>query len=273
VLDSLARLPEWYLAIGVLAVLSTLGLFWAPLVNVVPLLGAALLLPLVDALYSGLLTRYGRRHRRQVWKLRAITSFLHASQPLARLVGRISDGLTPWRRRRPPGLALPKRREFAVWLETWREPKDRLSDLLSALKRTGLAVRLGGEFDQWDAEMRGGMLGGVRVLFAAEDHGAGTQHVRFRITPRYSRAAAALTLVLVALAAMAAIQGAWIVAALVGATSAMFVGRSVFECAVASSAALSCLPAIEKPEAAATDVVLGQLPADRSEAPLHVSRA
>jgi len=162
---------------------------------------------------------------------------------------------------------------LAVWLETWREPEERLSDLLAALRRTGLAVRLGGEFDQWDAETRGGMLGGVRVLFAAEDHGAGTQHVRFRITPRYSRAAAAVALVLLALAAMAAVNGAWVAAALVGATSAMFVGRSAFESAVASSAVIGCLPAIMEPEEAGRDVVLDQLPVDRDAAPLHASRA
>ena len=269
VLDSLARLPEWYLAIGVLACLSALALFWAPLLYVVPLLGAALLLPLVDALYSGLWTRFGRRRAREVWQLRAITSFLHATQPLARLVGRIGYGLTPWRRRRPAGFALPRRREFAIWLETWREPEDRLADLIAALRRTGLAVRLGGAFDQWDAEVRGGMFGAVRVLFAAEDHGAGTQHVRFRITPRYSRAATLVALVLLVLAVEAAVQGAWIAAALLGAISAAFLSRSVFECAVASAAALGCLAAVEKPEEAAMDVVLAQLAVDRAGAPLQ----
>jgi hypothetical protein len=272
VLDSLARLPEWYLAIGVLACLSALALFWAPLLYVVPLLGAALLLPLVDAFYSGFWTRFGRRRAREVWQLRATTSFLHATQPLARLAGRIGYGLTPWRRRRPAGIALPRRRGFAFWLETWRPPEDRLADLIAALRRTGLAVRLGGAFDQWDAEVRGGMFGAMRVLFAAEDHGAGTQHVRFRITPRYSRASAAVALVLLGLAVAAAVAGAWIVAALVGAISAGLLGRTVFECAVASAAGLGCLAAIEKPEEAAMDVVLGQLPVDRAEAPLHAFR-
>jgi O-antigen biosynthesis protein len=272
VLDSLARLPEWYLAIGVLAFLSALALFWAPLVYVVPLLGAALLLPLVDALYSGVWTRFGRRRMREVWRLRAITSFLHATQPLARLVGRIGYGLTPWRRRRPAGIALPKRREFAFWLETWRAPEDRLADLIAALRRTGLAVRLGGAFDQWDAEVRGGMFGAVRILFAAEDHGAGTQHVRFRITPRHSPAAALIALVLLALAGEAAVHGAWIASALLGAISAVLLGRTVFECAVASAAGLGCLAAIEKPEEAAMDVVLGQLAVDRAEAAVHAFR-
>jgi hypothetical protein len=209
----------------------------------------------------------------EVWQLRAITSFLHATQPLARLIGRIGHGLTPWRRQPHAGIARPRRREFAVWLETWRKPEDRLADLIAALRRTGLAVRLGGEFDQWDAEVRGGMFGAVRVLFAAEDHGAGTQHVRFRITPRYSRAAAAVAVVLLGLAAMAAVHAAWIAAALVVAIAALFVGRSVFECAIATAAALGCLAAIEKPDEAAMAVLLGQLAVDHAEARLHASRA
>jgi GT2 family glycosyltransferase len=272
VLDSLARLPEWYLAIGLLACLSALAPFWAPLLYVVPLLGVALLLPLGDALYSGLRTRFGRRRAREIWQLRAITSFLHVTQPLARLIGRIGYGLAPWRRRRPAGVALPRRRELAIWLEDWRPPEDRVSDLDAALRRTGLAVRSGGAFDQWDAEVRGGMFGGVRVLFAAEDHGAGTQYCRFRITPRYSRAAISVALALLGLAAAAAVEGAWIAAALVGAISAAFLGRSVLECAVACAAARGCLADAKKPEEAARDVVLGQLAVDRSGAPLQRSR-
>jgi hypothetical protein len=272
VLDSLARLPEWYLVIGVLVWLSALAPFWPPLLDIVPLLGAALLLPLGDAMYSGFRTRFGRRRRRELWQLRAITSFLHAIQPLARLVGRIEYGLAPWRRRRPAGLALPRRRELAA-VEDWRPPEDRLSDVDAALRRTSLAVRSGGAFDQWDTEVRGGMFGAARVLFAAEDHGAGTQYVRFRITPRYSRGATSAALALLGLAAAAAVAGAWVAAALVGAISAAFLGRSVLECAAASAAARGCLPDVEEPEEGEPDVVLAQLGVDSSGAQLQGSRA
>jgi hypothetical protein len=106
-----------------------------------------------------------------------------------------------------------------------------------------------------------------------EDHGAGNQHVRLRIAPRYSHAAVTLALVLLALAVAAAISGAWIAAVLIGATSGVLLGRSVFECAVASAAALSGLAAIEKPEEAPTEIFFGQLEVDRAEPPLHASRA
>jgi hypothetical protein len=79
--------------------------------------------------------------------------------------------------------------------------------------------------------------------------------------------------VLFGLAAMAAIHGAWIAAALVVAISALFVGRSVFECAVATAATLRCLPAIEKLDEAAMDVFLRQLAVDHADSRLHASRA
>jgi O-antigen biosynthesis protein len=261
VLDSLARLPEWYLVIGGLACLSALALFWAPLLYVVPLFGVALLLPLGDALYSGLRTRFGRRRARDVWQLRAITSFLHLTQPLARLLGRIRHGLAPWRQRRPAGIALPRKRELACWLEDWRPPEERLADLDAALRRTGLPVRSGGAFDLWDLDVRGGMFGSVRVLFAAEDHGAGTQYIRFRITPRYSGAALSVALALLGLAAVAAIQGAWFAAVLVGALSAALLGRSVLESAVASAAACCVTNRVEA-EDAEMDVAADQPAAD-----------
>ncbi len=273
VLDSLARLPEWYLVIGALACLSALALLWAPLLYVVPLLVVALILPVADAVYSGLRTRFGRQPAREVWRLRAITSLLYLIQPLARLVGRIGYGLAPWRWRRPAGVALPRRRELAVWVEDARPPEDRVSALDAALRRTGLAVRSGGVFDQWDAEVRGGMFGAVRVLVAAEDHGGGRQYVRFRITPRYSRAVVSVALPLLVLAVVAAAEGAWIAAVLVGAISATFIARSVLECAVATAAARGCMTELAEPEEAMPDVFLSQAAMDRAGATLQGSRA
>jgi uncharacterized MnhB-related membrane protein len=128
-------------------------------------------------------------------------------------------------------------------------------------------------FDQWDAEIRGGMFGAVRGLVAVEDHGAGTQYVRFRITPRYSRAAASVALALLGLAGAAAVQGAWIAAALVGTISAALLGRTVLECAVASAAACGCFADVEETEEAAPDVALAQVAVGSAGVTLEESRA
>jgi hypothetical protein len=41
----------------------------------------------------------------------------------------------------------------------------------------------GGPTDHWDLEVRGGLLGGARVLLTVEEHGAGRQYLRARIHP------------------------------------------------------------------------------------------
>jgi hypothetical protein len=196
-------------------------------------------------------------------------------QPLARLVGRIEYGLAPWRRlrMRRASIALPRRHELAMWDEEWRPPEDRLSDVAAALRRTGLAMRSGGAFDQWDVEVRGGICGGARVLFAAEDHGAGRQYVRFRITPRYSRAVVFVAIVLLGLATAAALGGAWIAAALVGAIAAALLVWSMLECGVASAAARGCVPDVENRDRSTAGVLLAHRATDGDRALLDGSRA
>jgi len=97
---ALPLMPEWSFAIGALAVLSLLAPSWPPLAVALPLLAAAVLAPVAQAVRSAAraelaqgLGRLGRIHRR-VW-----IAGLHLMQPLARLTGRLVHGLTPWRRR------------------------------------------------------------------------------------------------------------------------------------------------------------------------------
>jgi GT2 family glycosyltransferase len=268
ILDSLARLPEWYLVIGALACLAALAPLWSPLIFAAPLVALALLVPVADAAYSGVRTSFGRRSRRELWRLRGLTTVLHLIQPLARLVGRLDYGLAPWRRRGPVALAPPRPREVAIWLDAWRPPDDRVADLAAAVRRTGLAVRSGSAYDRWDLEVAAGMLGAARVLLAVEAHGAGSQYVRLRITPRSSRVAATIALALLALAAVAAADGAWIAAAVMGIMSAGTLGWCALECAAASAVTLGCFAAVEEPERAALNQISGEAVVDRPGVPV-----
>jgi hypothetical protein len=58
------------------------------------------------------------------------------------------------------------------------------------------------------------MLAAARILMAVEDHGAGTQFVRFHSWPACSPRAVVLILVFAALFAGAALDHAWTVAAI-----------------------------------------------------------
>src|SRR5207244_2772333 len=66
---------------------------------------------------------YGPRTRAQ---LRILVGFLYLTQPLARLLGRLQAGLTPWRRRGTPGLASPLPRTVSLWSDRWRDLAERL---------------------------------------------------------------------------------------------------------------------------------------------------
>ena len=119
-----------------------------------------------------------------------MTAALFLLQPLARLAGRLRNGLSPWRRRLRPGAAWPRPRTVKVWSETWREPQARIQDLQDALAANGGFVRSGGPFDRWDLDLRAGPLGGVKIRTAVEEHGSGRQLMRAKIWPRASAGAA-----------------------------------------------------------------------------------
>ena len=83
----------------------------------------------------------------------------------------------------------------------------------------GAAARRGGAFEHFDLEVRGGLLGAVRLLVAAEDHSGGAQLIRFRWWPRCSYGGIALAAVFAALAGGATLAQAWTAAVVLGATT------------------------------------------------------
>ena len=128
-------------------------------------------------------------------------------QPIARLAGRLRNGLSPWRRRLAPAAAWPRPRTVEVWSEEWRSPQAWLQELQDALAVRGGFVRSGGPFDRWDLDLRAGPLGGVRIRTAVEEHGSGRQLMRARIWPHASPVGAVVALVLAVLAACALLGG------------------------------------------------------------------
>jgi hypothetical protein len=128
-----------------------------------------------------------------------------------------------------------------IWTQCWQGPIERLECLEAVLRASGVSVLRGGDYDRWDLAVCGGMLGATRVLMAVEDHGAGTQFVRFVSWPRCSPGAVVLILLLSALAIGAAINLAWPAATILG-TGAVLLGlRTLQECAGATTAVLQAL--------------------------------
>ena len=202
---SLALMPEWNLGTAALAALALLGLSWRPLLALTPLALLAAALPVAQAAASVARAVFNERPRS--WgdgAVRyALTFCLHLLQPLARLKGRLDYGLTPWRRRGAAGFAGPGWRPEPLWLGQGRPPETWLEEIEHGLKGAGAITRRGGPFDDWDLEVRGGLLGGSRLRLAVEEHGQGRQLGRLACSPHYGRLGLWIACGLAVLAALA----------------------------------------------------------------------
>ncbi|HEY0515736.1 MAG TPA: glycosyltransferase, partial [Solirubrobacteraceae bacterium] len=227
-LESLPLMPEWYLAIAALAVLSAVGVVWSPALLALPLLFAAIAALGLDAALGARRARFDARTG--VLRLRALTGLLYLLQPLARLEGRVSHGLTPWRRRGERAFVLPLPRTDSFWAERWQGTEERVRAIAQALAQRGAVVRSGGNWDRWDLQVRGGVLGQARLRIGIEEHGAGTQLVRVRCWPRTGWPALALVALLAALAGRAATGDAEPATALLGAFTLITLLRLLYEC-------------------------------------------
>ena len=128
-----------------------------------------------------------------------------------------------------------------MWCDEWRLGDERLRSIHQALRAGGVPTACGGEYDGWDLETQGGLLGRARLVLAAEEHPSSTQLVRLRLWPRVTRAGVVLTAVFAALAVGAAIDHHWVVALILAASAAALSGRSVQESGVAMAALLSAV--------------------------------
>jgi GT2 family glycosyltransferase len=233
-LESLPLMPEWYLGIAVLALLSAAGAVWSPLLLALPLLAAALFTVIVDAGLGAARARFAPQPG--ILRLRLTTGALYLLQPLARLYGRLRFGLTPWRRRGPRAPGLPWPREGRFWCEQWQATEERVRAVMRALAGGGSVVTSGGDWDRWDVQVRGGLLGGARLRLAIEEHGAGRQLVRARWWPQAGWGSLTLCVLVSALALVAALSdGGTAAIALVALAGALWL-RVAYECAVAGSA-------------------------------------
>jgi len=217
--------------IAALCVLGLLGLLWRPVLLAVPLAAAALTATLVRVVVG--VARLPRN--------RVLTGFLFLLQPIARMLGRLQGGLTPWRRHGLRQLAVPAPRTSFEWSgeKTWGS--ERLEAIEKRLKDQGAPVRPGGESDRWDLEARGGLLGRARMRMLVEVHDGGAQLVRVRSWPRVSIPGTAAALTFALLSAGAAADGAWAAAAILAALAVVLVARTAVECGAATASVLAAI--------------------------------
>jgi glycosyltransferase involved in cell wall biosynthesis len=244
---ALPLMPEWYLVVGALAGLVLLGIGWRPLLFALPFLAVATAAPIAQALLSAGRARFTSAHSRaDRVRLFVLTAYLHLMQPMARLVGRIDHGLVPWRHRGPKGELWRTHVDRAAWRETWKAPDARLAAMHGALQRAGAVTCRGGDWEDWDLAVRGGILGGARLRLAVEEHGAGKQMLRFRFWARVPAGVIALVAGLGGLGTCALAGGAGPVGRVLLCTAFGVLGLAAADAARALAALDAALPAAEQ---------------------------
>ena len=73
---------------------------------------------------------------------------------------------------------------IAAWSDDQQWGRDRLTAIERRLRTQRVAFGRGGEYDRWDLEVRGGLIGAARMSLVVEAHEGGVQAVRARSWPR-----------------------------------------------------------------------------------------
>ncbi len=238
VLRALPLMPEWYLLAIMSGFVGLLGLEWRPLRFATALFFVSLAVPVAQSFVSARRARFAGRAHSGLAHVRAQITIasLHLIQPLARLSGRLSHGLTMWRRRHASEITLPVSRTFPLWIGRWQEPHERLNSLRTLMKTDGAVVITGGDYDGWDLEVRGGIFGGTRLLLAVEDTGSGTQLVRVRSWPQCYRPGWVMLLIAALTSVVAGMTSSYVASAAFGALAAGLIWCIVRECGATTGA-------------------------------------
>jgi len=226
-LGSLPQMPEWHLMTATLACIAALSAAWRPFKLAVPMLVVAIVPPVAQAWLSAARAGFHDPGARWATRLRRrlLTAMLHLIQPLARLRGRLLEGLTPWRRRGTPGPTPLWPVTASIWSDQAQEHDQRLRAMEADLRTEGACVLRGGRHDAWDLEVRGGFFGAARLILGVEDHPGGHQMVRLRWWPVVPVRGPILTLGFAALTYGAVRDRAWVAAAVLGLGAGFFAWR------------------------------------------------
>jgi hypothetical protein len=227
-------MPEWFFVTLFWGILAFLGLGWKPLL----ILGLPLFLIAAgfSFIQAGMGARRARfttkpRNRWEAARMRLTTGLFFLLQPLARLSGRVGYSLTPLRWQDFFRFSMPWGKSFSQWFEKWQSVETRLGALENGLRQDGALVLRGGDFDRWDLEVRGGMLGSARLLVGIEEFGGGKQLVRYRIWPHFFRGGLLFSLAWISSSILAFINRAFIPGLVLGSLGTITAMRMLLESA------------------------------------------
>ena len=115
------------------------------------------------------------------------------------------------------------------------------------MRESGAVVVQGGDFDTWDLEVRGGMLGCARLQMVVEEHGEKVrgelrQLVRLRVWPVALPSVLLVAVLFAALAMIAAVNLQWTAWLVFNLPAIALALRVVYECGSAMDVIVSAIP-------------------------------
>lgn len=232
-LTALPLMPEWYMVTGFFGLIGLLGILWTPLLWSFVLFALTAGMVMIQAVRSASKTISPRVRKQASMNLKLRIVYLHLIQPMARLYGRINNGLTPWRTRGAgfsrKSMFTFKPKTFTYWSESWHSSEEWLTRIEKSLIRFRARVRRSGDFDNWDLQTSTGLFTKYRSLLAIEEHGGGKQYIRLKTRLRISALAIVLGVLLTGMLVISLVTGAYVVSAIAGFMLAMMVTRVIIE--------------------------------------------
>ena len=110
------------------------------------------------------------------------------------------------------------------------------------MKTSGAVVVRGGDYDRWDLEVRGGLVGTARAQLVIEEHGEGRQLARLRIWPVASAAAMVAASLSSLLATVAVLDGSWVAWGLLNVPAVFLLVRATYESGTALAVIAGAIP-------------------------------
>ena len=104
-----------------------------------------------------------------------------------------------------------------------------------------VVMRRGGDFDRWDLEVQGGLLGRVQLTTVIEEHGGGRQLIRFVSKPRVVWSCIAMLVLFGILAVSAGMDGVWTASTFFGTMASLIALRAFLECGASTAALLAII--------------------------------
>jgi hypothetical protein len=158
-------MPEWVMLIATFAVLTLCGFVWQPFLYFAPLFLLSLALWLAVAVRAGLAANL----RFPCLKNKTVVAFLHLAQPLVRLQGRLSSGMTPWRSRCNMGFRWPLGAISRIAASNELSLLEENKKLAKRIKEMKLPALRGAAKSLWDWQIEGGIFAGARLLLCKRD--------------------------------------------------------------------------------------------------------